>query len=103
MSMQTTLSNPPITHNRAQIFANLSWRMKLIVIFLVLTAVSGSVIAFFMDRSIRVQLINYAGQSLKAEVLAKAFSVGDLIDVEKDKLQAFGLSKIVQDKAEEVS
>ncbi len=101
--MNANMSEQPKARQRFQFFSDLSLRIKLIVIFLTLATLTGGVVALFTDRAVRGELITKVGASLNDDVAAKAGSIGDLLNVENDKLQAFALSKVVQDTAEEIS
>jgi methyl-accepting chemotaxis protein len=105
MRNASTLSNlgPSASARPFQIISNRSLRVKLILAFLAVTSLSIAAVAYFANRATQAELTKSIGGSLNDRALLQAYGIGDLLTREIDNLQAFGLSKIVQDAVEEAS
>ncbi|MBI3244808.1 MAG: GAF domain-containing protein [Chloroflexi bacterium] len=72
----------------------------MIVTFVSLTVLSVGAVAYLNDRANRSILTANAGASLNSIARSQALAIGSLLDNQVNSLQAFGLSKIVQDTVE---
>ncbi len=81
-------------------FPNYPLRTKLVLAFLLVAIITLSTMAVITNNSSRVRLIQNAGESLTAEAESRALIVGETLAKELQSLQAFGLSKTVQDRVE---
>jgi len=86
-----------------RLLADRSLRFKLILAFLVVTALSISAVAYFTSRATQMALTREVGDSIRSLAVLKAQSIGDLLTRQIDTLQSFGLSKVVQDGIEQAS
>jgi signal transduction histidine kinase/CheY-like chemotaxis protein/HPt (histidine-containing phosphotransfer) domain-containing protein len=73
---------------------------KLLLTFLAMTALSIGTVAFFTNQATEAALAADVGQRLGDLATLKAQAAGDLLTRQIDTLQAFGLSKLVQDGVE---
>jgi methyl-accepting chemotaxis protein len=106
MSNLASYSNIEPTAASRRIFhllSDRSLRVKLILAFLAVTALSVGAVAYFTSRATQTELTKGVGDSLHNLARIKAQSIGELLTRQIDTLQAFGLSKVVQDKVEETS
>jgi hypothetical protein len=74
-----------------------SLRIRLTLAFLALMTLAVAAVAFFSARTIRAELSEDVGANLHAAAQSQALAVGDLLARQVHTLQAFGLSKVVQD------
>jgi putative methionine-R-sulfoxide reductase with GAF domain len=72
----------------------------MIATFVGLTVISLGVVAYLNDRTDRATLTANVGESLNSIAQSQALAVGSLLNNQVDSLQAFSLSKIVQDRVE---
>jgi anti-anti-sigma regulatory factor/HAMP domain-containing protein len=79
-------------------FADHSLQTKLILAFLLLTALSVGAVAFFSNRTTSAELTAQAGNALHQEAITQAQAVGDLLARQINSLQAFGLTRFVQEQ-----
>src|SRR6266508_4075529 len=84
-----------------RLFADSSLRTKLLVTLLAVTALSIGTIGFLTNQTTQAALADDVGDRLHDLATLKAQAVGDLLTRQVDTLQAFGLSKLVQDAVEE--
>jgi nitrate/nitrite-specific signal transduction histidine kinase len=84
-------------------FHNYSLRTKLIVAFVAVTVLSVGTLAFFTERTNRARLIQNVGENLTGVASAKALAVAETLAKHLESLQAFGLSKVMQDRVEAAS
>ena len=94
---------PAVASGRSSPFANLPIRAKLIVTFLLITAISAGVITYFSARTVSDQLTAEVGASLKNTATQSGLAVGDFLNRQVGQLSAFSLSKIVQDEVEKAN
>ncbi len=87
----------------ARQFANYSLRVKLIITLLVVIALSLGTTTLFTNRTIQTDLTADVGARLKEIADLQALAIGDLVARQVDLLQAFSLSKVVQDRVETVN
>src|SRR5262245_54784629 len=71
--------------------------------FLLVTGLSVGVVTYVTNRSIQTALTNNVGDSLHSLAALKGEAAGDLLARQIANLQAFALSKVVQDGVERVS
>src|SRR5437868_10245432 len=92
---------PTVTSRRIfHLLSDRSLRVKLILAFLAVTALSVGAVAYFTSRATQAELTKGVGDSLHNLARIKAQAIGELLARQIDTLQAFGLSKVVQDKVE---
>jgi PAS domain S-box-containing protein len=89
--------NPASRRRQPRLLADRSLRVKLTLVFLALMTLSVAAVAFFSARATRAELTTNVGANLHATAQSSALAVGDLLARQVDTLQAFGLSKVVQD------
>jgi methyl-accepting chemotaxis protein len=89
------------SRNAFSLIADRSLRFKLILASLFITALSISAVAFFANSATQAELTDSVGQHLDGLAALEAQGTGALLTREIDNLQAFALSKIVQDIVEE--
>jgi signal transduction histidine kinase/DNA-binding response OmpR family regulator/HAMP domain-containing protein len=87
---------------RIRHFVASSLRVKLVLTLIVVTALSIATVAFFRTQATQAALRNDVGERLHGVAVLQAQAVGDLLARQVDNLQAFGLSKIVQDSVEAI-
>ncbi|NJN92983.1 MAG: hypothetical protein HC875_02280 [Anaerolineales bacterium] len=93
------LPNRPVPQNRknfSPIF-NLSLRLKLMVAFLLVTALVVAAVAFAANWVIREELTNHAGANLLTLTIDKSAEIAQTIKKEEDTLRTIALNKLVQD------
>lgn len=79
-------------------FADLSLQTKLIIVFVTLTVLSILSIGMFNARYATTALYDQVGNMLNKEAVTQAQGVGDLLMRQVNTLQAFGLTKFVQEQ-----
>ncbi len=84
-------------------FRTFSLRTKLIVAFVTVTVLSVGTLTFFTERANRARLTQNVGENLTGVANAKALAVAESLAKHLEGLQAFGLSKVVQDQVEDVN
>jgi methyl-accepting chemotaxis protein len=106
MSEHAPLSSPTRpakAHDLSRLFNDRSLRTKLILAFLAVTLLSVGGAALFSSRSTQAALTQQVGINLHSLAESRARALADLIDRQVDLLEAFGLSKLIQDGAEAAS
>lgn len=92
-----------IRGSRGSPFANLPLRLKLMLMFLIMTIASASIIAFFSERTITAELTTNAGAAMQNTANQSGLAVGDFLDRQISLLESFALSKVVQDEIEQTN
>jgi methyl-accepting chemotaxis protein len=87
----------------SRLFNDRSLRTKLILAFLAITLLSVGGVALFSSRATQDALTREVGANLHSLADSRARALGDLIDRQVDLLEAFALSKLIQDAAAVVS
>jgi putative methionine-R-sulfoxide reductase with GAF domain len=98
----TSLKSSPSPRNRNlfQAVTNLSLRVKLIFLFLGVTALAVGAVAFITDQMMRTGLTNEVGANLKGLADSQSLTIGDLLSKQIDSLEALGLSHIIREAVE---
>src|SRR6266436_2096361 len=91
------LSIDPITRSGRffRLLADRSLRFKLILAFLVVTALSIGAVAYVTNRATDTALTESVGDGMHSLAGTQAQAAGDFLVRQIDTLQAFGLSKVV--------
>lgn len=98
-----TVNSPPMPsaskpeRGRFPILSDLPLRAKLLLVFLIITALSASSVAFFSDQTTTAGLTTDVGAALKNTANQSGLTVGEYLNRQISLLRSFGLSKIVQD------
>ena len=80
-------------------FANLSIRIKVILTFFLVSALSVSLVTLMSYLTIRSNLQSAVGITLKAHARDRAQAISSLLSKQSDALEGFVLSKVIQDQA----
>jgi methyl-accepting chemotaxis protein len=78
-------------------------RLKLILTFLAVTAISITAVAYFTNRATQTELTKSVSHGLSDLSTLQAQTIGGMLNQEVDNLQAFALSKVVQDLVADAS
>ena len=84
-------------HSRLSFLSNRSLRFKIIFAFLLVTVITVSAVTFVSDRTIRNELTQDVGQSLKSLAVSKAQEVGSLLINQVNILRSLALNDIIND------
>src|SRR5262245_14554977 len=85
------------------LYNNRSVRTKLILAFLAVTLLAVVGVALLSSRATQDALTQQVGINLHSLSESRAHALGDLIDRQADLLEAFALSKLIQDGAVKAS
>jgi GAF domain-containing protein len=77
-------------------FRDYSLRTKLIIAFILVSAMSVSVVAFITNRITQNELTANVQQSLAGQANLTAFAIGDELDKQVDELRAFALNEVME-------
>jgi PAS domain S-box-containing protein len=80
-------------------FTNLSIRIKVILIFFLVSALSVSLVSLMSYLTIRSNLQSAAGMNLQGHARDRAAAIGSLLSKQSDRLEGFVLNKAIQDEA----
>jgi len=84
-------------------FRNFSIQTKLLIGIIALTALSVGILAFVNYTNTRTNLTNNAGAGLKSLANSQAAAISNVLIQEAHVLQSFDLSKLVQDRVDQVN
>jgi GAF domain-containing protein/HAMP domain-containing protein len=84
-------------------FSNYALRSKLIIAFVAVATIALGTLAIITANTNRIRTLQTAGQNLTAETASRAIAVGETLGRELQSLQAFSLSKTLQDRTEAAS
>ncbi len=99
MTQTTATAAPGPALPRGGLFADLPLRFKLMLMFLILSALSSMAVALFSDRTSSQELTSSAGETLHTTATQAGISVGNLLNRQIGLMQSFALSQVVQDGA----
>lgn len=84
----------------ARNFSDYALRSKLIIAFVAVATIALGTLAIITANTNRIRTLQTAGQNLTVETASRAIAVGETLAKELQSLQAFGLSKTLQDRTE---
>jgi len=104
ITLTPSVGDPNLPARHAfSLIADRSLRFKLILASLVITALSIAAVAYFTNRATEGELKVAVSENLNGLAVLEAQDTGAVLTREIDNLQAFALSKVVQDLVEEAS